>query len=325
MSNIPHRRRAAAAGFTLVELLVVIGIIALLISILLPTLNQARASASSVVCAANLRQVGQGFSFYSNGNDGLLPFGEIAHGSASATGRPADYHLNTTWWVPVSVALGVDADRANTRLPDGSYQQLSEVLFDRDTVVTDVEGGISHYAGNSRILPQRNSTSTPPAGTAGAFSNPYKAAEQTKLSTIRSASTSGLAWDGPQMLTNNQWGDGNAWPWSDFADAWRVGYYEWYGLDTTGTSSPSPSPAWPATNYELPVAPGQTSGPADRSKAGQERFNIDWPTGPTFETAFRFRHKQNESLNLLFVDGHVEARLLGQLTARDVSVDIPIR
>jgi prepilin-type N-terminal cleavage/methylation domain-containing protein/prepilin-type processing-associated H-X9-DG protein len=66
-----HSRKSR--GFTLVELLVVIGIIALLISILLPSLNRAREQANRIKCASNLRQIGQSIQIYANENKGAFP------------------------------------------------------------------------------------------------------------------------------------------------------------------------------------------------------------------------------------------------------------
>jgi prepilin-type N-terminal cleavage/methylation domain-containing protein/prepilin-type processing-associated H-X9-DG protein len=65
--------RKRKSGFTLVELLVVIGIIALLISILLPALNKAREAANSIKDAANLSTIGQGLHMYFAQYNGFIP------------------------------------------------------------------------------------------------------------------------------------------------------------------------------------------------------------------------------------------------------------
>lgn len=86
-------------AFTLVELLVVIGIIALLISILLPALVKARRSAMQVVCASNLRTIGQALYIYADGNNGSYPQFTYNEFNPAASGSGG----NWPWDVEVGV------------------------------------------------------------------------------------------------------------------------------------------------------------------------------------------------------------------------------
>lgn len=113
--------RRGRRGFTLVELLVVIGIIALLISILLPTLGRARKSANTVKCAANLRSILQGMQIYAAQNNGAFPGGP--HTSAryvyrdpgivppvfntSVTGNVTGIVTIFDWMSPIARIMGI--------------------------------------------------------------------------------------------------------------------------------------------------------------------------------------------------------------------------
>src|SRR5882724_7915560 len=72
MSRQVTGRTRSRSAFTLVELLVVIGIIALLIAILLPALSKARESANTLKCLANLRSIVQGCQIYTSDNKGFI-------------------------------------------------------------------------------------------------------------------------------------------------------------------------------------------------------------------------------------------------------------
>src|SRR4051794_16449042 len=76
-------------GFTLVELLVVIGIIALLISILMPALGKARAAANAIKCASNLRNMGLALQMYYQENKQIVP--------TSWIGRNGGDYMNPTY------------------------------------------------------------------------------------------------------------------------------------------------------------------------------------------------------------------------------------
>jgi prepilin-type N-terminal cleavage/methylation domain-containing protein/prepilin-type processing-associated H-X9-DG protein len=108
MNDTPQNVHQPKHAFTLVELLIVVGIIAVLIALLLPVLNKARNAANSIACQSNLRQLGIGVSLYIQDNNGLLPYSDVAIPDATVTGKVFNGSRLVSWPEAIARYIGID-------------------------------------------------------------------------------------------------------------------------------------------------------------------------------------------------------------------------
>lgn len=91
MDPVPPVRLARRKAFTLIEILVVVAIIALLVSILLPSLARARDQARSAVCTTHERQMGEAMTIFATEYKGRVPRGLSQHPSVGNLTRPPNW------------------------------------------------------------------------------------------------------------------------------------------------------------------------------------------------------------------------------------------
>ena len=131
MHNDLLRVRRRAGGFTLVELLVVIGIIAVLLSILLPTLSRVREAGNRTTCLSNLHQINTMLVMYSNMYHGSIPLGF----NNSSTGACAPGNCNF---------LSKKASGADAEDPTAKSRLVGLGLLFRVNILKEGEGRVMY-------------------------------------------------------------------------------------------------------------------------------------------------------------------------------------
>jgi prepilin-type N-terminal cleavage/methylation domain-containing protein/prepilin-type processing-associated H-X9-DG protein len=348
-------------GFTLVELLVVIGIIALLISILLPALNRAREQANLVACMSNLRTIGQLAQEYAAENNGYLPYGFATQYGGSGNQNIDDWAGTSglVWnWCDTLTRLNNNRSPGQGNAPawEGGPVSIqgnmaadySAVFHDYDTSGWGYDIRVSDYEANPAVLidinmPDPRAPTVIPS-TAGQPGYGFMSLRQ--LGSIRNGSLTMMVWCGPQNLSNGVT-NSNPGGFAGLAEQLDASEMQWGGYSYGGYYPPASNavnPNWVKNpislgdgySYYGPLRVGGVPIYVNGSPSSMNGLmsklafqltnvdNTDLNNSYFAKCQMRFRHMNNTTANALFLDGHVESRGPLQVLGRDVAVQTSI-
>jgi prepilin-type processing-associated H-X9-DG protein/prepilin-type N-terminal cleavage/methylation domain-containing protein len=183
--------RRATVGFTLVELLVVIGIIALLMSILVPVVSRVRKHANTVKCTTNLRSFGQAWQLYANANRGTIAPARLPTGGAPGgvfdLGPEREYRPR--WYELLGVEVGQRANE-NPRITQDDKWTIRNPFFLCPAIPEWNNSRNYPYGYNYQFL---GNARPKMSGTKGYIKYPVKASEISGAGTVMAADCLGTA------------------------------------------------------------------------------------------------------------------------------------
>lgn len=291
------KRAAVRLGFTLVELLVVIGIMAILIAMLLPALNRSRMQATLVQCQSNLRQIGLGLNMYAGTNKDQLPLGYV---SQNLNGTPMTMNganTGTHWVLLLQTAINpkYGENWISSAQSGGEVAKLRELFLcpdapgDRSLALNS--SATTSYLCHPILMPFLYPN--------GGVYEWYGTGKIWKKSQVKRSSEIAIIWDGSTALNP---ATGVFAPVSQVPVAVNIDRFGLARNNNRGLNS---------NNYFDGSTPVSAEGSIEMQPNISGALQIPFPTYVNTDTDrnphnFRFRHRKDTALNALMLDGHVE-------------------